>query len=213
MKSTTEKAATICKKVTSPSGATVETLAKLFRSSTAGSSSKGSRKRSFDPKSECVVASQQSKKKATNQRMKPKVVTVVLLCQKPDCVPKGHSRKKLKLSGRIQKIQFMRCMKTSEVRETIVNSFSGFNNVETAQFLRCGKDNIMVLNEEQDLDGELLINLAGQGSLYLTQKRVDVSIIIIALSHSIVCSCVPLCASKREQGYNYMHDYCSVLRH
>ncbi len=92
MKSTTEKAATICKKVTSPSGATAETLAKLFRSSTA---SKGSRKRSFDPKSECVVASQQSKKKA---RMKPKVVTVVLLCQKPDCVPKGHSRKKLKVT-------------------------------------------------------------------------------------------------------------------
>ena len=38
----------------------------------------------IDPRSECAVASQQAKKKVTNQRMKPKAVTVVLLECKPN---------------------------------------------------------------------------------------------------------------------------------
>lgn len=161
----------LCKKVGNPSGSTVETLAKLFGTNPKA----GSRKRSFDPRSECVVASQQAKKKASNQRMKPRMVTVVLLKQKPETVPKGHSRKKMKQSGRIVKVQLKRCMTTSEVRDVIVDSFSDFEDIRSAQFLRCGKDNIMLLNEDQDLNGDSVIDLAGQGSLYLVQKKVEVS--------------------------------------
>lgn len=174
MKSATDKATKLCKKVGNPSGSAAETLVKLF-----GSSSRGSRKRSFDPRSECVVASQQAKKKATNQRMKPKSVTVVLLDQKPSTVPKGHSRKKLKKAGRIARIQLMRCMTVAEVRDAVVDNFTDFENIKSFQFLRCGKDNIMLLNEEQDLNGDATIDLAGQGSLYLVQRKVEVRTIMV----------------------------------
>ena len=57
MNSATDEAKHLCKKL----GEAVK-LAALFG---------GSRKRKFDPKSECVVASQQAKKKKSYQRMKP----------------------------------------------------------------------------------------------------------------------------------------------
>lgn len=157
----TNDAKQLCKKV-----GEAEKLAMLFG---------GSRKRKFDPKSECVVAAQQAKKKATNQRMKPRTVTAVLLDHKPEVVPKGHLRKKLKKAGRVVKITFKRCMTASEVREILVEAFADFDNIESFQFLQCGKDNIMLLNEEQELNGDSAINLAGQGSLYLVQKEVSVS--------------------------------------
>lgn len=166
------KAFSICSKVGQPSEASASALAKLF-----GNSSKPgpSRKRSFDPTSDCVVAAQRCKKKATNQRMKVKTVTVVLLKEKPAVVPKGRSRSKLRDSGRVKKLQFKRCIKAADVRTIISSAFSEFEGIETAQYLRCGQDNIMVVNENQELDGSDLIELAGQGSLYLTQKRVSVS--------------------------------------
>ena len=33
-----------------------------------------------------------------------------------------------------------------------------------------------MVNEEQELNGESVINLAGQGSLYLTEEKVNVSL-------------------------------------
>ena len=55
----------VCRKVGQPSEASASALAKLFGNS--HSKPGPSRKRSFDPTSECVIASQRSKKKATNQ--------------------------------------------------------------------------------------------------------------------------------------------------
>ena len=80
----------------------------------------------FNPSSDCVVASQQTKKKATNQRIKTKHVTVVLLNSK-EKVPKGKKRAILKASGRIKKLEFKRCMKAGEVRSVISEGFQGFN--------------------------------------------------------------------------------------
>ena len=160
-----------------PSKSSAAAIAKLFGNATNAGHS---RKRSFDPTAECVVAAQQAKKKATNQRMKNKTLSVVLLKEKPAVVPKGRSRSKLTESGRIVKLQFKRCMKASEVRNVISNAFSEFQGVEKAQYLRCEKNNIMLLNENQELDGDDVIDLAGQGSLYLTQKEVTVSVTIIA---------------------------------
>ena len=77
-------------------------------------------------------------------------------------------------SGRIVKLQFKRCMKASEGSKIITDGFRGFDDVETVQCLRCGQDNVLLLNKKQDLDGDDVIDLAGQGSLYLTQKKVDV---------------------------------------
>jgi hypothetical protein len=67
-------------------------------------------------------------------------------------------------------------MKASEVRNVISRVFSELQGVETAQYLRCEKNNVMLLNENQELD---VIDVAGQGSLYLTQKKVTVSMIIV----------------------------------
>jgi hypothetical protein len=133
------------------------------------------KKRPFDPSAECVVAGPKSKKKATNQRIKPKTISVVLLKERPACVPKGHARKKLKRAGRIEKIELKRCMSSLEVRNVVVQAFPAFQDVESAQYLRYGQDNVMLL-EAEELDGDEAIDLAGQGSLYLSQEKVDVRI-------------------------------------
>ena len=151
-----------------PSKSSTAAIAKLFGNATKAGPS---RKRSFDPTAERVVAAQQAKK-ATNQRMKNKTLSV-LSKEKPAVVPKGRSRSKLTESGLIIKLQFKRCLKASEVRNVISDAFSGFQGVEMAQYLRC-ENNVMLLNENQELDGDDVIDLAGQGSLYLTQKAVTV---------------------------------------
>ena len=48
------------------------------------------------------------------------------------------------------------------------------------QYLRCGQDNIMLVNKDQDLYGDDIADLAGQGSLYLAQEEVSVSILVHA---------------------------------
>ena len=58
------------------------------------------------------------------------------------------------------RLQFKRFLKTDEVRKIIKDGFPGFACIETSQYLRCGRDNILVLNENQDLDSDDIINLA-----------------------------------------------------
>ena len=58
----------------------LESLTKLFGSANNGGPSS---KRAFHPTAECVVASQQAKKKATNQTIKTKILSAVLLKEKP----------------------------------------------------------------------------------------------------------------------------------
>jgi len=123
------------------------------------------KKRTFDPSSDCVVASQKAKKKATNQRIKAKNVTVVLLHNKEEKVPKGRKRS---ASGRIKKLEFKRCMKATKVRDIISEGFQGFD-VQNIQFLVCGQDNVLTKFENQELDGDGIIDLAGQGCAYLLQ--------------------------------------------
>ena len=67
MKSTTKQIEDICSKVSMPNDSTTNVLGKLFGSSKVSSV----RKCSFDPSSECIVASNKVKK-ATNLRIKPK---------------------------------------------------------------------------------------------------------------------------------------------
>ena len=159
--------------MTNPGASSAAALKKLFKKNSDPTIAKSARKRPFDPSSDCVVADQQSKKKASNTRMKPKNINVVLCRKKPTLVPKGHSRKQLRSSGRIVKLQFKRCMTVSQVGSTITDDFSEFN-VEEYQYLRCGQDNIMLVNEDQELDGDDVAELAGQGSLYISQSKVSV---------------------------------------
>ena len=77
------------------------------------------------------------RKKASNARMKPKSVTVVILKEMPSIVPRGQARKKLQKSNRIAKIPLKRYMSSSEVRKAIVDTFRSFDDIETAQYLQC----------------------------------------------------------------------------
>ena len=108
-------------------------------------------------------------KKATNQRIKPKKLSIVLLGSKQEKVPKGNKRKLLKLSGRIKTLDFKRCMTVQDVRNILVEGFKEFD-LQNVQYLICGQDNILTKLENQELDGDGIIDLAGQGSVYLLQK-------------------------------------------
>lgn len=173
MKSATARASSICKKATNPSAPSAAAISNLFKKRADPILTKSVRKRPFDPSSDCVVADQQSKKKAANNRMKGENVNVVLCKKKPKIVLKGRDRKRLKTDGRIVKLQFKRCMTVSQVQRTISSGFSF--DVDAYQYLRCGQNNIMLVNEDQDLDGDDIVELAGQGSLYLAQQQASVS--------------------------------------
>ena len=75
-------------------------------------------------------------------------------------------RGNLRKCGRVKKLTFKRNMTTQEVRNT--TGFLSFN-VEKIQFLSCGQDNVLVKYENQDLHGDGIIELAGQGNVYLLQ--------------------------------------------
>ena len=58
----------------------------------------------------------------------------------------------------------------------IVDAFTCLDDTFGAQFLHCRQDNTVVLNEDQDFNGDQAIDLAGQGSLYLVEDRDRVSL-------------------------------------
>ena len=101
----------------------------------------------------------------------------------PPHVPKGHARSKLTRDGYVKQISFRRSMSIDEVCKTIVAEFSNISGIESAQFLCCEPSNVLCLSKTQELDGDGVIELAGQGSLYLTLKPVK------------VCSCIHICIS------------------
>ena len=93
----------ICAKVTASNSSIANVLAKLFGSNKAGSG----QKRCFDPSSD---SSQKAKKKATNQRIKPKNLNFVLLQRKEEISSKewklAREDASLRKSGRIKKLAF-----------------------------------------------------------------------------------------------------------
>ena len=95
----------------------------------------------------------------------------MLLQKKERIVPTKSKRASLRKCGRVKKLTFMRNMTSQEVRNTIVTGFSSFN-VQKIQFLSCGQDNVLVKYENQDLHGDGIIELAGQGSVYLLQVTI-----------------------------------------
>ena len=86
-------------------------------------------------------------KKATNQRIKPKKLSIVLLGSKQKKVPKGNKRKLLKLSGRIKTLNFKRCMTAQDVRNILVKGFKEFD-LQNVLYLICGQDNILTKLEK-----------------------------------------------------------------
>ena len=87
---------------------------------------------------------------------------------KPTMIPRGNRRKVLENEGRIKKLQFFRSMTPLAVRQTIADGFS--KNIDKAVYLQCSQNNYINVNHNQDLNGEELIELAGQGSIYLCEQ-------------------------------------------
>ena len=98
-------------------------------------------------------------------------------------VPIGYARSQLNKAGHINKLEFWGNMSSQEVKNVILHGFSKFDDVENTQYLRCGQDNVMYLSKEQELDGDGIFKLAGQGSLYLTQEPTKVWCILHVILH------------------------------
>ena len=164
MKASTSNAVGYCHRVGKPSDQCAKMLKKLFPAFSQSERPK------FDPGKECVALAQKRKKKAANLRVKNRTITVVFLQKKSVFVPKGYMRRQLHKMGRIAKLQFRRNMTTEEVNSVLLHGFPQFADIKHAEFLRCGKDNKLCRNEEQELDGDGVFMLAGQGSMYLSQE-------------------------------------------
>ena len=83
-------------------------------------------------------------------------------------IPKGDTRKELKIKDKIKDFEFTDDMADDEVREIIINGFKllhGFSYVEKVQ-----KGNELKKCKHQNLDGKDVIDLYNRGSVYLREN-------------------------------------------
>lgn len=165
MKQVTGKAQDYCQKVGKVSEQSAKVLKKLYPAfSSQSGTSRGKRK--FDPNEECIVANEKRKKKATSVRLKPRTFCIVLLPKMTVYVPRGYTRSRLAKQGHVQKAAFRKNMNAEEVKHAIVSAFSAFE-LKKYIFLRCGQDNRLKVVDDNDLNGDDIFELAGQGSIYI----------------------------------------------
>jgi len=79
-------------------------------------------------------------------------------------------------------------MKATEVRDIISEGFQGFD-AQNIQFIVCGQDNVLTKFENQELDGDGIIDLVGQGCAYLLQVSLKLYIV-----HA-TCMCLTICTA------------------
>ena len=140
-------------------------LKKLFPSC---QSSVGKRRRQFDPTEECLVEDLKRKKKSTSTRSKPRSITVVFLPKKTVYVPKGNVRRNLTRQGRTAKVVLKRNMKPKEIKCIVVNAFPSFQLTDF-NYMKCSQDNRLRSMADNNLCGDDIFDLAGQGSVYICQ--------------------------------------------
>ena len=160
-----EKAQGIIGRVKKPTEAQAKALATYFPST----SSRKRRMDPFDPSAECVVISQQRKKKAAIKG-KPKIhsVTVILMPAFQSSVPKGKKRQTLLSEGRIQTLRLTRCMSALEVKNAIIRAFSS-KSISSFVVLACDvSGHNLSRASEQSIDGEMTAQR--RGCLYLCEE-------------------------------------------
>lgn len=153
-----------------------QALSKLFPSSTSFKS-----KRKFNPIDECLV-DEQKRKKSTSTRSKGPSIPLVYLPKMTVHVPRGNVRGQLSKQGRIKKELFRRNMKPSEVKAVIVEAFSEFS-LDNFMFLKCGQDNRLQVLENKEICGDEILDVAGQGSLYICSVRRVCLWLFLCISH------------------------------
>lgn len=158
----------ICQQLRKPSDATAKSIAKLFPA--CASSTK--RKRKFSPADDCVFIEQQRRKKAVNPLSsgRAKTVTVVVIREIPCTIPRGSLRGQLKRMGRIKDLSFRRSLSADEVRDVILEGFKA-TGIENFVYLQAHRSNTLTKSEDQKLNGNEVIALAGSGCLYLQEPQ------------------------------------------
>ena len=171
MKEKTSRAVGVCQRLSKPSSEHKKILSQLYPSCSSNSTSSSSPSASFNPMKASVSEMNQLKKKAAipGKGVKPKSITAVFLESKLPKVPRGRSRKKLEIDGRIKKLFLRRSMSSVEVKQAIFNCFSLAKDKEIV-FLKSNSDNSLEVNSNQLLTGNEAINVAGCGSLYLVEE-------------------------------------------
>lgn len=134
----------------------------------------------FDPTQPCVALDQQKKKKGV--RCKPSKVSVIVVEDIRRGIPKGKYRKELAESGRIVGLEIYRYMSSLQIKNAILRAFSHLP-LHTFQYLVCCDKTTLILNADQNQDGNTIINTiqAVKGSLYILKckESVEVSFIVI----------------------------------
>ena len=149
------------------STANTDVIATLFPS--IGSSTKRKKQLQFNPFNECVAVQQQRQKKATNpaySKGRSKTLTVVVLKHILKTIPKKDDRDDLRKEGRIKDLAFHRIMSCNEVQMLVLQAFR-IIKLENYEYLKCRKDSSLIKFDNQMLDANGLIMLAGSGCLYL----------------------------------------------
>ena len=123
----------------------------------------------FNPTDECVASTRQRQKKAAIPQSKGRVkcITTLVLEDRPKFIPKGKKqREHLVAMGRLKELYFRRMMSAEEVNIIVLEGFKVINLVKF-EYLKCQKNNSLIVAENQKLDGNGVIELAGSGCLYL----------------------------------------------
>ena len=88
----------------------------------------------------------------------------------------------------MQKLMFRRNITCDEMRSVILESFASFQ-LEGIEFLRCGKDNMLSVVEDMDMNRDVIFEVAGQGSIYVIASSPKVN----NLSYLIVYNAYNFC--------------------
>ena len=174
----------ICIRVGKPSNAHSEALRELFPSSS--SSSKRIRlSDAFDPTQPCVALEYQKKKKAVCCR--PSKVTVIVVEDLRKGLPKRKYRKEFAQLQRVVSLEFYRYMSSTQIKNAIIRGFEHLP-LRYFKYLVCDGKVSLVVNADQDQDGNKIINSLqpGKGTLYLLECQ-EVSLTIHMLHNSIYC--------------------------
>ena len=158
-----------------PSEADSKVLRSLFPTSSFSRSVP--MKRKFNPLDECVV-SKQKQKKAT--RIKPRNVTVVLMTEGDNLIPRGKKRKSMLQNGFIKQCELSHDLSGMEV-EKIVKLFSEkVSKKDSLVEFSVPDPKSHILKEREDKSNEFNGNdtIEQQGSLYI---RIKVCIALILM--------------------------------
>lgn len=157
--------AKICNRVGKPSNAHSEALRDLFPSS---SSKRIRLSDAFDPTQPCVALEYQKKKKAV--RCRPNKVTVIVVEDLGKGLPKGNYRKELIQLQRVVSLEFYRYMSSTQIKNAIIRGFKHLP-LHCFKYLVCDRKVLLVVNADQDQDGNKIINSLqpGKGTLYLLE--------------------------------------------